>query len=123
MNVPCYYHSDVVCVTCVLAYNYIKKVCKCKFDSNKCNSNQKCAKDKSHCDFKNLIKYRVYEKGYSLYLSKCACEISKYLKNYTYMKIFMDGSVVTYDEIIYTPEILSINSKNKKAIYKMDYYI
>ena len=39
------------------------------------------------------------------------------------MKSFIDNSVITCDEIIDTAETMPINSNDKKATYKMDYYI
>ena len=51
----------------------------------------------------------------------CACEIDEYLENYTNMKSLT--SLITFDEIIDTLRTESINSNDKTATYKMDYYI
>ena len=97
--------------------------CKCKFNGKKCNSNQKWNNEQCRYESKYRIKHRVYEKDYVWDSGTCACEINEYLKNYDYMKNIIDGSVSTCDEIINTPETMSINSSNKSITYKMDCYI
>ena len=51
------------------------------------------------------------------------CEINEYLKNHGYMKSVIHDSLMARDEIIDTPETVSINSNYKNVVYKMDYYI
>ena len=60
--------------------------------------------------------------------SSCACEwdkdcdVEEYFKNSTCMKRFIDESVITGDEIINTPHIVSIDSIDRKATCTMGYY-
>ena len=72
--------------------------CKCKFDSKKCNFNQKWKSSKCRCDCKSSIKYHVWKEDYGRNRSMCNCEIVEYLKYYTFMK--SNDLVITYDETI-----------------------
>ena len=80
--------------------------------------------DKYQCERKNPIKHCICKKDY-------VCEINEYLKNYVYMKSHIDDSVFTCYEVIDVVvkrrkdmlETVSINSHDKNAIYKVDYYI
>ena len=73
----------------------------------------------------------VCKKDYVRNPSICVCEINEYLKNYAYMKSHIDDSVFTCYEVIDVVvkrrkdmlETVSINSHDKNAIYKVDYYI
>ena len=58
--------------------------CKCRFNSTKCNSNQKQNNDKYQCECK---KYRTCKKEYSWNPSTCICENGKYLKSIAWMKL------------------------------------
>ena len=51
---------------------YISCDCKCKFDSQKCNSDQMWNKDKCPCKCKNPMKHCVCKKYYIWNLSTCA---------------------------------------------------
>ena len=78
--------------------------CRCKFDSSKCNLNQKRNKDKCQCDCKKLI-HCVCKEDYAWNSSTCACECNKqfyidnYLKSYTCVKSIIDSLVMKRDEI------------------------
>ena len=67
--------------------------CKCKFDSRKCNSNEKWNNHKCWCQCK---KHYICEKSYIWNADTCSCENRKYLAS-----IIVD-SVITSDEIIDT---------------------
>ena len=73
--------------------NHILCKCICKFDSRKCNSNEKWNKHKCWCQCK---KYYICEKSYIWNPDTCSCENRKYLAS-----IIVD-SVITSDEIIDT---------------------
>ena len=66
----------------------------CKFDSRKCNSNQKWNNSKCWCDCKNLKEYHVCEKVYIWNPATCTFENGKYLES------IIDNSVITCDKII-----------------------
>ena len=65
--------------------------CKCKFDSRKCNSNQKWNNDKYLWMYKNKNKHSVCKKGYIYNPARCSCENDKYLAS------FFDDAVITCD--------------------------
>ena len=46
----------------------------CKFDSKKCNSNQKWNNDKCRWERKNAKEHRVCKKDYIWNLATCTCE-------------------------------------------------
>ena len=57
---------------------HISCVCKCKFNSKTCNSNQKLNNKTWQCECKNYCKCKKY---YSWNPSTCICENSKFLKS------------------------------------------
>ena len=67
--------------------------CEYKFDSRKCNSNQKWNNDKCGCECKNPKKHCVWKKDYICYRS---------LKNGEYVESIIDVSLILCDEIIDT---------------------
>ena len=83
--------------------------CKWKFDSRKCNSNQKWNNDKSRCRCK---KHHICEKDYIWNPATCSCENGKYLAS------TIDNLVITCDEIIdaeaksYDEETKTISKNN-----------
>ena len=89
--------------------------CRCEFDGRKCNLRQKLINDTCNCECKKSLKHRAYEVDYDLNPSACACkcdkdcEIGQYLKDCECMKSIFDDLVVTCDEIINTPETISIS--------------
>ena len=101
--------------------------CKFKFNSATCNSNQKRNSETFKCECKNC---RMCKKDYSCNPSTYTCE------NGTNLKSIADTSVIMYDEVInVTGSVLtnvintisknitvtsSINSNDKKVVYKMD---
>ena len=52
---------------------------KCKFDGEKCNSNQKWNNNKYRCECKNLKEHHVCEKNYIWNPATCTYEIGEYL--------------------------------------------
>ena len=54
--------------------------------------------------------------------NKTLCMYWEYLKTYTYIKSLNYNLVITCDEIIDMLEIVSTNSNDKKATYKINYY-
>ena len=83
------------------------------------NKNGKMA---SVCKCKKTIKHHKHKEycalNSSISASDCDkdCNMGKYLKGCTCMKGLVDDLVATYDEILDTSEIKSINSTNKKFI-------
>ena len=57
--------------------------CKCeyKFDSRKCNSNQKWNNNKCRCDYKNTTEHHMCKKDYTWNASTCSCEDGKYSRS------------------------------------------
>ena len=104
--------------------------CKCKFNSTKCNSNQKWNNKTCQSEWKN---YRKHKKNYSCNPSTCTGDNSKYLI------IISDDLKIVYDEIISVMDILStkmtntistnatstasINCHSEKTRYKIHCYI
>ena len=78
--------------------------------------------DKCQHECKKPIKHLTCEENYtcnsSTYPCKCDkhCDIVKYLKAFTCMKSLVDDVVVTYDEIVDTPETTLINPKKTKLL-------
>ena len=64
---------------------------KCKFDSRKCNSNQKWNKNKRWYACRNTKKHHMCDKDDVWNPSTCTCENGKYLESIT------DNSVITCD--------------------------
>ena len=81
--------------------------CKCKFDSRKCNSDQKWNNDKCRCECK---RHNIFGEDHILNAATCSYKDEKYLAN------IMDDSVITCDEII-DVEAKSYNEETK-AIQK-----
>ena len=50
------------------------------------------------------------------------CDINKYLKHWSCVKTIIDDLVITRDEIIDEPRTALINSHDKKAKHKINYY-
>ena len=59
---------------------HISHECKCKFDSKKCNSNQKWNNDKCHCECKSVEVHHVCKKDYIWNPATCSF---KYLASIT----------------------------------------
>ena len=92
---------------------HISCECKCKFDEEKCNSNQWWNNNKWRCEYK---KYNICEKDYIWNISTCICENGKYLAS------VMDDSVIACNEII--KETIPTNLNEKKTTCKMqNFYI
>ena len=66
----------------------------CKFDSKKCNSNQKWNNNKCQCECKNPKEHRVYKKNYIWNPARCSCKNGKSIGS------VIDDSLVKCDEII-----------------------
>ena len=58
---------------------HISCKCKCKFDSRKCNANQKWNNHKCRCECKNPKEHSMYEKGFICHPSKCSFENVKFV--------------------------------------------
>ena len=82
--------------------------CKCeyKFDSRKCNSNQKWNNDKCGCECKNPKKHCVWAKDYICYMS---------MKNGEYVESIIDVSLILCDEIIDTTKTASTKTALTKS--------
>lgn len=82
----------------------------------------KNGKKASVCKCKKTIKHRKHKEYCAWNSSICAydyekdCNMGKYLKGCICMKSLAGDLVATYDEILYTSEIKSINSTNKEFI-------
>lgn len=72
------------------------------------------------CESEKPIKHRVCKQEYVWNPSTCASEIDEYLKRYTSCADIIDA-VAKLGGV--TPETVSIGSDNKRATYKMNYYI
>ena len=72
----------------------------CKFDSKKCNWNQKWNNDKCQCECKNLKEHRVCKKCYFWNSARCSFENGKYAE------IIIGDTVGISDEIINTTKLL-----------------
>ena len=83
---------------------------KCKFDSSKCNSNQKWENDMCRCKCK---KQSVCKKD----SSTCSFEINACFKS------IVNNSVITCSRIINVTDTVLINSDDKKINYKIICYI
>ena len=81
----------------------ISNYCKCKFNSTKCNSNQKWNNKTCQCECKN---YHKREKDYSWNPSRCICENSIHLKS------LVDTSVTECDEIVIVMNNLTLKKTN-----------
>ena len=68
--------------------------CECKFDSVKCNSNQKWNSNKYRCECKNPKEHNVCQKGYNWNPATCNC------KNGRYAGSTIDDSAIMCDKII-----------------------
>ena len=78
---------------------------KCKFNSTKCNSNQKWNNETPQFKCKNVC---MRQKDYSKNPSRCTCESGKYPKS------IADTSMIVCDEIISVMDIVS--TKTTKTI-------
>ena len=88
---------------------------KCKFDGQKCNSNQKQNNNKCWCECK-LKKKHPCEKDYICNLSTRTFEYGKYLESIT------NDSVATWDEIIDAARSQPVTFNDKKAASNIDYF-
>ena len=112
--------------------------CESKFNSSRCNLNQRWNNDKCQCECK---KYHTCKKDHNWNPSTCICEKGKYLKS------IADASVISCNEIISIPDNAStnvtstvttnmtdtvptnvtrtvpINADDKKVRYKIDDYL
>ena len=77
--------------------------CKCKFDSRKCNSDQKWNNDKCRCECK---RHNIFGEDHIWNAATWSYKDDKYLAN------IMDDSVITCDEII-DVEAKSYNEETK----------
>ena len=70
------------------------------------NVNIECKKPIKHCACKEDDAWNP-----NTYAYKCDkdCEIKEYLKNYTFVKSIIDDLVITCDEILDTPDTMSID--------------
>ena len=59
---------------------HISCKCECKFDSRKCNLNQKWNNNKCPCECKNPKEHQC-KKGYFWNPAKCSCDNGKYARN------------------------------------------
>ena len=82
---------------------YILSDCKCKFDRETCNSNQKLNNDKCQCE---CAKYCTCIKDYCQNPSTSICEKDKYLKG------IPDTLVIVCEKIINGPDSVSLNKAN-----------
>ena len=104
--------------------------CKCKFHSTTCYSNQKWNNDKCQCQCK---KYYTCKRDYSWNLSICIYQNSRYLKSIVDNSIIICNKITNITDKLSTnvtniaptdvTSTVSMNSNNKKGIYKMDSYI
>ena len=82
-----------------------------KFDSEKCNSNQKWNNDKCRCECKSPKEHRVCEKkNYIWNPATCRCENGKYVGS------IIDDSVIVCDEIIEETKTVLSKSTSTKTI-------
>ena len=81
--------------------------CKCKFDSRKCNLNQKWNNSKFQCQCKNLKEHHVCKKDYIWSPATCSCKNDKYLAS------TIDDSVIMCDEIIEETKTVKTNFNEK----------
>ena len=118
--------------------SYIPWICKSKFDSRTCISNQKWSNDKCRCECK---KYRTCKIDYSWNPITCICENGKYLKSTVDISVnvcnrtmeAVDSVSTNVTNTIPTNMIntistnvtstVSINLDDEKGRYKMNCYI
>ena len=74
------------------------------------NANQNLNKELCQSELKNPIKHQTCEKCYVLNLSRCACEIDKYIKN------VIGDSAVICEEIIEMTKPISTKTVPTKII-------
>ena len=77
--------------------------CKCKVDSNKCNSNKKWNYNKCWCELKNPKEHHVCKKNYIWNPATCSCTNDKYVGSINH------DSVIMCDETI--KEIKAVPTK------------
>ena len=106
--------------------NIFHVIVKCKFNSTRCNSDQKWNNETCQCECKN---YRKCQNGYSWNSSIYICENSEHLKS------IADTLVITCDEAVSVTDIeltknentvatnVTKNCQSKKVRYKIDIYI
>ena len=82
---------------------HISYKCECKFDSRKCNSNQKWNNDKYQCECKNPKDHQACEKKYIWNPATCS------YKNGTYLWSVIEDSLITCDKIINAGDSVSTN--------------
>ena len=100
----------------------MKDLSRCKFADLKLNLNQKWNNDK--CRY-GSNKYRICKKKEECIwnTSTCVFKIDEYLKNYGYMKSFINASFCECDEIVGMPETVSTSFNDMTTTYNMNYYI
>ena len=82
---------------------HVSRKCECKFNSKKCNLNEKRNNNKCRCKYENAKEDCVKEKGYFWNPAICSCKNGKYAGS-------IDDSIVMRDEIIDTTK--SSSKKN-----------
>ena len=92
---------------------HISCKCKCKFDSRKCNSNQKGNNDKCRCDCKNLKEYCVCKKDYSWSSATCSCKNTKYLASFTDDSVIMREKIINTTKAVITKTVLTESTSKK----------
>ena len=95
---------------------HISYECKCKFDSRKCNSNQKW--NNNQCRYK-CKKHHIYKTSYIWNPATCSCKNGKYLAS------VISKSVISCDESIDAIETKTVatNLNEKKRSLKKIYFI
>ena len=84
--------------------------CKCKFDSRKCNSNQKWSNDKCRCKCKNLAEHHACKQGYIWNRDICTFENGRYARS------VIDDSMIMYVEIVKETKALTTKSTSTKTV-------
>ena len=86
---------------------HISCKCKCKFDSRKCNSNQKW-NNKLQCKCKDLKERHICKKDYIWNPATCSCE------NVKYVWIIIGNSAIECDEIAGTIKTIPVYFNGKR---------
>ena len=87
---------------------HISCKCECKFESRKCNLNQKWNNNKCPCECKNPKEHQC-KKGYFWNPAKCSCDNGKYARN-------AGDSVVICNEIIEETKAIPTKSTSTKTV-------
>ena len=91
--------------------------CKCRLDASVCNNKQRWNKDKSRCEYKELIDKGMCDKGFIWNPSNCewecdkSCDIGEYL-DYKECSENIDENKMFYNE---TLNIISSSDNNKTS--------